>query len=295
VVGDPRALITKAKGNAVADANALRAFIGDQWLPLATLGLLAVGAFVLQTIDASAAANVGTYISALTSAIALLWLVAGFRLQSEELRLQRSELKLQRLAAEQQAEELSNSAKLGSLAQIKSLLDDAERAIKGSPVGVADATQIYSAFMGGMTHWKPIFESKNPSAVMDEFQNWMPLEALARNYVRYVSSALQIYLKFHYPKQEIDYSLDAENFVYIHQSWAYNAPFLSHHIGPAALLAQHLIMMKPGLERVQLAWMVASAKSLGKNLFKDQVLEELRDKVLKHSGSLPAICTPWPK
>ena len=33
----------------------------------------------------------------------------------------------------------------------------------------------------------------------------------------------------------------------------------SHHIGPASLLAQHLIMMKPGLDRMQLAWLVASA------------------------------------
>lgn len=148
--------------------------------------------------------------------------------------------------------------------------------------------------MGGMTHWKAVLDSTRPSEVMDEYQRWMPLEALARNYVRYISSALQIYLQFHFPKQPVDYSLDPENFVYIHQSWAYKAPFLSHHIGMAALLAQHLIMMKPGLDRLQLAMMVASAKSLGKSLFKDQALEELRDKVLQHSGSLPAICTPWP-
>jgi hypothetical protein len=40
--------------------------------------------------------------------------------------------------------------------------------------------------------------------------------------------------------------------------------------------------------------MVASAKSVGKDMFKEGSLEEMRDKVLEKTENLPKICTPWP-
>lgn len=258
---------------------------------IAGLGALAY----FESSNSAEAANFGNFVAGIASALALIWLVAGYRLQFHELINQRRELELQRIALEQQAKELSNSAKLSSLGQIKSLLESAETAIVSSPLGVSGITQIYPKFMGGMEHWKVILESEDATEVMAAYRIWLPIEVLTRNYVRYVSSAMRLYLEFHFPDANVDYSLNPEDFTYINQSWVYNAPFLSHHIGPAGVLAQHLMMMKPGLERLQLAWLVASAKVLGKNFFKDEALEQLREKVLKHSGSLPAVCTPWPK
>jgi hypothetical protein len=105
---------------------------------------------------------------------------------------------------------------------------------------------------------------------------------------------MRVYFEYHHPDVKVDPKDEPERFIYVYQSWVQNTPYLSHHIGVAAMLAQFLWMMKPGLDRYRLAWLVASAKQLGKNMMKEGALEELRDEVLKHGEDLPAVCKPWP-
>lgn len=55
--------------------------------------------------DLSIIANLGSYFSGVTSALAFIWLIAGFLQQSKELKLQREELTLQRRSLELQKDE----------------------------------------------------------------------------------------------------------------------------------------------------------------------------------------------
>jgi hypothetical protein len=273
----------------------LHSWFSRHWLALLTMVLLGGASILWSTSSATeTATDFATYVAGVTSAIALIWLVAGFRLQAAELSLQRQELHLQRLAAEQQAKELSNSARLGSLSQIRSLLEDAEKAVRDAPLGLKSATEIQITYLNGMKYWTAVENDPNPQAVTESYQQWIPIEAVAKNYIRYIAAAMQLYIEHHYPNVNFDRKEDPELFVYKYQSWVYNAPFIAPHIGAAALLSQFIWMMQPGLERMRLAWLVASAKTLGKNMMKEGALEEMRDKILQRNDGLPAVCSPWP-
>ena len=262
---------------------------------IATICLIAIGYVGWEySTSADEASQWATYVSTIVSAVALIWFVAGFRLQTTELLLQRQELELQRVAAQQQAVELNNAAKLGSLEQIRSLLEDAEKAIKDSAVGISSNTQIQQNLFKKMTLWKEIDESRVPERVSDLYSEWLPYEAAAKNYVRYVATALKIYITYHFPSEKIDPKIESEEFLVVYSPWGNNAPFLSHHIGVATILANLLWLMSPGLDRMRLAWMVASAKIFERSMFVEGALEELRDKVLKTNADLPKICDPWP-
>lgn len=264
------------------------------WPAVLTIILLVIAIFTWRSLESSnVSSDFATYISGFSSAIALIWLVAGFRIQSRELGLQRQELELQRLAAQQQARELKNSAKLGSLAQIKSLLDDAERCVQNCPLGLSSPVEIQGAYFERMQYWKVIGESQNPSDVIAAYQQWLPSEAVAKNYVRYIAAALRIYIEFHCENASVDATKGDEEFLYTYEVWARNGPFISHHIGVSVLLANYICITQPGLECMRLAYLVASVKSIGKDLMKQGALEKMRDKVLEHGAGLPAICSPW--
>lgn len=209
--------------------------------------------------------------------------------------MQREELQLQRVAAQQQALELNNAAKLGSLEQIRALLEDAEKAVRDSKVGVSSNLEIQNVLLREIKIFNLIDSSTDPNRISELYTGWLPYEALAKNYLRYVSSALNIYIIYHLPDANVDSNAEPAEFIIANSSWGNNAPFLSHHIGVATALAHFLSMLGPAMERMRLAWMVAAVKSFDQDMFARGALDSLRDKVLQYSNDLPNICTPWPK
>lgn len=268
-------------------------FVKKYWLALATATILAFASAVWIAIDGRSASEFATYVAGFAGALAFLWLTAGYKLQANELALQRQELQLQRLATQQQAKELSNSARLASLSQIHNLVQEAEAEISKSELNLK-MTELPTRYMSGIKYWKVLEESSRPHEVINAASDWLPIEGLARNYIRRIAAAMILYIEHHHPDHPIDRSKSEEEFVYLYNSWVTKAPYLSHHIGLAALLAQFMVMLKPGSDRALLAMTVAHAKSVGAEMFNSKELEEMRDKVLARSDTLPAICTPWP-
>jgi hypothetical protein len=148
--------------------------------------------------------------------------------------------------------------------------------------------------MGGMIHWKDIDESRSADVVISSYQKWMEIEVLCKRYLACLATAMKLYQEFNQPTHPLPNDKSAGQIVYIYQEWVKNAPFLSGSLGSAALLAHFVLMSEPGSKRMMLASMVAHARKLEKSLFKDGALEEMRAEVSAHSGTLPAICTPWP-
>jgi hypothetical protein len=268
--------------------------VAHHWLGIATgmIAATAMLAFFLssRTEDAVALSN---YVAGAASVIALLWLVAGYRLQGAELALQREELKLQRIALEQQAQELSSAAKMSSLGQIQALLEKAEESVRANEFEISKPHELTTLWMGGMEHLKPLLESKDPQVVQSAFYDWTAIDVAVRLYLGYVVTAMKMYIQYN-TTHIVDETKDAEMFAYIYQSWVAKAPFLSNHAGVAATLGQMIFMLQPGAKAAYLAGMTASAMLLGKNLFREGALEEMRDELLASGRSLPAICEPWP-
>ena len=274
----------------------LRIWIGRWWLICATTLIVIIGVAVWSlSSNSTTAVAFATYVSGIASALALLWLAAGFRIQTSELALQRQELQFQRVAAEHQAHELSNASKLSSLTQVKAIIDDAESAIRSSKLAIENPTGLQPLLMTKMSTWETIEKSIAPKNVVDAYQDWLAAETLANNHIRYISAAMKMYFEYHLPETTFDTKLSPENFVLSYEGLVQGVPFLSTHILTTKLLAEHLTMIGPGMERMRLAWLVASAKMIGKDKFKNQALEELRDKVLDRGHTLPTICSPWPE
>lgn len=272
----------------------LREHADRSWLLLGNLIVIcAAGSFVVFAPDGPTAAGWATFAAAFASVLALLWLVAGYRVQAAELNLQREELRLQRIALEQQALELANSAKMSSLGQIQALLEKAEATVRDCDHGIFKPHDLLGLWFKNISLWRDISKSRDPLIVQNAYHEWLKTETLVRLYLSYVVTAMKMYIQYHTP-HAVDESKDPETFAYVYQTWVAGAPFLSNHVSTAKVLAEYLLTLAPGIKATQLAGMTAAAMFVGKRMFKEGALEEMRDALVKEGRNLPAICDPWP-
>jgi hypothetical protein len=258
-----------------------------QWLTAGTVALLSLGAIAFPLLSWGDRSKLGDFLGGFAAAVAFLWLVASVRFQSRELALQRSELQLQRAALDRQVEELSNSAKFSSLAQISEILDRASRALSESPAKIHQPSEAMGALTGGLKHWKPLLESTDPNEVQAHWSEWMKIEGAIRAYLSGVAFALKIYLEFN-ARVPFDSTSSNELFIMTHRIHMTGAPFLAEHAGSAVLVAEIMSSFEPGLKAIQLAGMVSAEKAFGRGVFKDGALDEMK-RELAAKGRLPAI------
>lgn len=279
----------------LSDRRPIVRFLTGNWPSIATIITLAaaVTAWVALSSNSSLEA-MGSYISGVVSAITLLWLAIGQKHQLTELALQRQELALQRAAAQQQALELHDAARIAAMTQIQSLVDDAVEIVRAS--GLVDSeTQLLQLYMSGIEYWKDIEESSNPTRVISASNEWIKREGICKRYLNSIAAAMKLHQEINNPEHKIPTDKESEEVVYVYQPWVKNAPFISDQIGVAAVLAQFVMMLKPGSKRAMLATMVAHAKSLKPGIFIEGKLNEMRDEELARAGNLPKICDPWPQ
>ncbi|MGH6780888.1 MAG: hypothetical protein ACREB5_02110 [Sphingomonadaceae bacterium] len=103
--------------------------------------------------------------------------------------------------------------------------------MRDAPLGLKSPTEIQATCLNGMQYWTAVENDPNPRAVTESYQQWIPIEAVAKNYIRYIAAAMQLYIEHHYPNVDFDRTEDPEFFVYKFQSRVYSAPFIAHHIG----------------------------------------------------------------
>lgn len=236
---------------------------------------------------------VGGYISGIVAAVTLLWLAVGQKSQLVELSMQREELALQRIAAQQQARELHNSARIAIMTQVQSLVDDALNVVAESEV-VSSEAELTTIYMRGIEYFEPIEKSKDPERVITASTEWMKIESTCKRFLNCIATAMRLHQEFNHPSNPIPKGKEAHEVVYVYSPWFKDAPFISDHIGIASMLAQTVMLLEPGAKRVHFAAMVAHAKVIGPKFLKDGALEEMRAEILERTESLPAICDPWP-
>lgn len=227
------------------------------------------------------ASDLGSFLSGVSSSLAFIWLINGMRIQSENLRLQR-------IALETQARELFNNAKFSSFSQIENLITRANQVIVESELKISKPNEIGVILMRGMVGWKNILESSSPDVVKREYEEWIKIEGIARQYLAYVCQALKIYLDYN-TGVKYDPTAKDEDFFCVYSSWGNKVPFLTEHIGSAHYIAQHLSIVSPGLESMKVAGFYALGYSAGFECFKEGVLEEMKSELISKGYCIPAI------
>lgn len=267
----------------------IKEFLVGHWIGLITGAILALGAVAIVAIgDLTKIAQFGDFVAGFSAALAFLWLIAGLKLQANELKLQRKELQLQRAALENQTKELRNSARFSSLSQIATILERATQRVAEGELGIKDPSEISIHWHNGMRKWNTILESTDPNVVQSEFLKWSKIEALTRGYIASISVALKIYLE-HYLDSKFEPRKSNEEFLYVYSSWMTNAPYLLDHAGTATMLAHNLFLMEPGLKSMRFAGFCATAKISGDEIFKDGALKAMRDELEQKKWIIPAI------
>lgn len=263
--------------------------IARLWLPVVTAAVLLLALAVLAfSENLEQAAYLATFISGFAAALAFLWLIASFLMQSSEIALQREELRLQRLALELQAKELRNASKFSSLSQISEILNRGKDQISLSGLRAKSPSDLMPALTSGLVHWKSILESTNAQQVFDASAEWMKVEVVVRGYIAAIAMGLNSYLEY-FLEKEFDKTQSDEEFVYINHVWMNNAPYLSEHSGVAYMISNMMVIFQPGLKAIQVAWLVSAKSVLGKDLLKEGALEKLKQELEEKGFPLPAI------
>lgn len=228
------------------------------------------------------------FLSSLFSGLAFAGLIITIVMQKKELSMQREELQLQRQALESQVQELERMSRYSALDQVRSMLRDALSRLSESGGETTKPEQFFSAMMPG-PEWKVMIESTDPKEVMESFQVYSKKNGPAKTFIGSFSSIAKFYLRS-VGNDKVDYSLEANEFIFINQSWLKDVPYISEHLLPTAQFAESQLNYEPAHKMFMLAFLVASQKMTGsKDIVKEGSVEELVTYLTSHDKALPAI------
>lgn len=247
------------------------------WI-LSALLVTAVSAMLFLLDDPNELGAAGSVLGGAASALAFIWLVAAYLIQSKELSLQRHELSLQRQAIELQQEELSRISKYSALAQISHLLEQFDSSVRDNAnVPANSVNEMHGVLMTTMQSWKTIMESSNVQAKFDAYTKWQATEIVCHNFLDRLLSAVRIYEEASGVKLIADES-SSEKAIYYGYNDFRTIPFVQHYADVARGIAETLMFTEPGRDRVKLAGLQATDE-LMPNVVRPEAIKELEDKV----------------
>ncbi|MBA3929765.1 MAG: hypothetical protein C0521_09270 [Xanthomonas sp.] len=246
---------------------------------------LAVGVATFM-LDANSLSALGSIIAAGGSLAAVLWFSASLRHQATQLDAQMKQLEDQRVQFRAQYEHLQESSRRDALLIARDILDKAEaEALKaGSWASLGELTNAYMHF----GELGPLTTSKDPDTVLKAFETWSVKENAAVSFLNGVKSAAEIYLRGT-ATPNIDFSKDPEEFCMVYGPWFQKQPFFSRISGHTDMLAELLVRLKPGRAAAQIAFFVASDKTLPKGIIRAERIREDIEKQRSADHLIPAI------
>jgi hypothetical protein len=227
---------------------------------------------------------IGGFLAGVSGALAFIWLVAAYQVQSHELRLQREELQLQRASLDAQREELRKMGKYAALEQIAKLLaqfdDSLSRSAEGMPKTVAELPLAITNAMGA---WKQMLESTDDQMIHDLHIRWQHTLGPAQEFLARIVSAVELY------EEATDISVLSPGktpaaTIYFSEKALSTVPFVRNYAGTAHLVAVELFLFEPGLDVIALRGLEATDR-LMPGVVKEDVLGALREKVQAHERS----------
>jgi hypothetical protein len=230
--------------------------------------------------------QIGGFVAGFSGALAFIWLVAAYRLQSQELGLQREELALQRASLDAQREELRKMGKYAAMEQIAKILNQFEDSIAKSADGMPKTVgELPVAIANGMIHWKTIFESADKQLVHDLHMQWQKTLAPCQEFLARVASAVELYEEAA-GKVLLPPGKSPASRIYFSIESIRDIPFVRNYAGIAQMVATELFLLEPGLDAIALRGFEAT-DSIMPGIVKAEALEELRKKVRQNEAWRP--------
>jgi len=252
----------------------IRSFIVKYWLYCLTFVFVVLAViipFFAPTLEN--AAYIGDYLSGFAAALAFIWLIASFRIQSQELTLQRNELALQRQAIELQTKEIQSMGEYAALEQVANIVNGAVQKLAKSKSGVTQPEQLFEICVPS-SDWATMLQSRNPQEVHKAYLNWGSKYGAATQFLASMTIAAKLYLRGS-NNTSVDYTLSDDQFFYINKCWIEKIPHISEYFHSTYLVAEAVFMLGPGIKSLHLAGVTAVQQLFGRDVFDKKYVEEL--------------------
>ena len=128
------------------------------------------------------------------------------------------------------------------------------------------------------SEFKEILESDDPEIVRNAIEQWMKKEGPAMALMRGLKQAAQVYFVA-IGRQDVDYSIAPEEFVYIYGSQLWPLPFFEAFQAPATLLSEYMVLLEPGRKSVLVASYGVMAKMGAPQVLK---MDSIREEIAAH-------------
>ena len=221
----------------------------------------------------------GSIIAGAGSIIAVIWFTGSLWYQSQQIREQRTQFL-------SEFKQLREDGRRNALLLAREILKDAENQALAS-AGISSISELPTFYTRNIGEWKNIHESDDPQVVQAAILRWGKIDWAAVSLMRGLKSAAQVYFMA-IGKDDVDYSNDAEEFVYIYGPQLWSFPFFDVYQG-VGTLAEFMVMLEPGRKGIIIATFGAMFKQSGeKYLNMDRVREDFR-KHLEKEYPLPKI------
>lgn len=228
------------------------------WTLTAVLVTAAICAAVLAG-SIESAAGMGSFVSGFASALAFIWLVAGYYQQWTELRLQRRELRLQRKALKLQRNELAKAAQHGALSQIDAMLRGFAASLPHRGLEVVGIELFPTVYMTAMEMWETILHSSDDEHVVAGYVKWLRLENTAVEFLGVLRLAAQLYEESA-DHLRLSQEHDPIAFVLENARSLSAVPHIQQYLGPALSLARFMQTTEPGRTRIRAKGMTATER-----------------------------------
>lgn len=250
----------------------------------------------MNTGSAGDRAALGDFIGGVVSSIALLWLVAGFFQQSNQLELQRGELQLQRDALERQVEELSlqrneiklqrevfelqkeEMSKMGyftSLGQIAQILEQFDSSVRAnSKLELSGAVEISSALSLGMSHWHVVLGDASRFDKVNAFLKWIAIERTALAFLGAIDTSCKIY-SHATGNSLLNTNIAIEDRIVDGFERLKTVPYVQNFAESAYNVAQFLITTRPGRAKIERLGLQATYEQNPKLFFEGKFQEHI--------------------
>jgi hypothetical protein len=219
----------------------------------------------------------GSLFGAAASFLAVIWFSGSLYFQSIQLKEQREqfslELKEQREQFSQQFKQLREDARRNALTLAKDILLEAEQdALKANPSlsSINDLSTLYLDW----SEMKVIMESTDPVEVQEAIMSWSKKEGPAMTLIAGVKVAAEVYLRA-IDRTDIDYSIDADDFVFIHGPTLWKLPYFGRFGFIGSWLTEFMIRIQPGRKAAILASTVAQLKLAPQIMNKEKITQSI--------------------
>ena len=106
-------------------------------------------------------------------------------------------------------------------------------------------------FLNSIAHWQHVLEDKSPQTVLENYTHWAKAEGLTESFLRTVAFAARVYADV---SEDVTFVAreDSAEFVVVNYDALWRVPHLVQYMAVAHVLAEAMVALAPGREKVRL-------------------------------------------